>query len=110
MDSVISRRLAGLYDKGQAAVLCMVVEESGSTPRSTGSSMLVFPGGAIEGTVGGGVTEHRVIEKALELLKKGTGSLVYRETLSATEAALEGAAAAAPWESTSRWSADGESS
>lgn len=92
MDSVISRRLAGLYDKGQAAVLCMVVEESGSTPRSTGSSMLVFPGGAIEGTVGGGVTEHRVIEKALELLKKGTGSLVYRETLSATDAALEGAA------------------
>ena len=47
MDSVISRRLAGLYDKGQAAVLCMVVEESGSTPRSTGSSMLVFPGGAL---------------------------------------------------------------
>jgi len=92
MDSVISRRLAELYDKGQAAVLCMVVEESGSTPRSTGSSMLVFSGGAIEGTVGGGVTEHRVIEKALELLKNGTGSMLYRETLSATEAALEGAA------------------
>ena len=44
MDSVISRRLAELYDKGQAAVLCMVVEESGSTPRSTGSSMLAFSG------------------------------------------------------------------
>ena len=92
MDIGISKRLARLYEEGKEAVLCMVVEESGSTPRSMGSSMIVFPGGKIEGTVGGGITEHRVIEKALELLVKGTGSMLYRETLSATEAALEGAA------------------
>jgi xanthine dehydrogenase accessory factor len=92
MDIAISRRLAGLYEEGLAAVLCMVVEETGSTPRSMGSSMLVFPGGKIEGTVGGGITEHHVIEKALELLEKGTGAMLYRETLSASEAALDGAA------------------
>ncbi|MFA7622016.1 MAG: XdhC/CoxI family protein [Aminobacteriaceae bacterium] len=92
MDIAISRRLSKLYDEGEAAVLCIVVEETGSTPRSMGSSMIVLPGGKIVGTVGGGITEHRVIEKALELLKKGSGSMLHRETLTDTEAASEGAA------------------
>ncbi len=92
MDIAISRRLSKLYDEGEAAVLCIVVEETGSTPRSMGSSMIVLPGGKIVGTVGGGITEHRVIEKALELLKKGSGSILHRETLTDTEAASDGAA------------------
>lgn len=92
MDIVTARRVVSLYEEGRPAVLCTVVEEIGSTPRSMGSSMLVFRGGKIEGTVGGGITEHRVIAEALSLLEKGTGAEFYREALSATEAALEGAA------------------
>lgn len=92
MDIEISRCLVQLYEEGKPAALCIVVEKSGSTPRSMGSSMLVFPDGSIEGTVGGGITEHRVMEKALQLLQKGGTTDLYRETLSAGEAASEGAA------------------
>ena len=92
MDIVVSKRLAQLYDDGDPAVLCIVVEEAGSTPRSVGSSMIVLPGGKIVGTIGGGVTEHRVMQKAGELLAKGSGSMLYRETLTNEEAAQEGAA------------------
>ncbi|HOD74253.1 MAG TPA: XdhC family protein, partial [Candidatus Bipolaricaulis anaerobius] len=92
MDIVVSKRLAQLYDDGEPAVLCIVVEEAGSTPRSVGSSMIVLPGGKIVGTIGGGVTEHRVMQKAGELLAKGSGSMLYRETLTNEEAAQEGAA------------------
>ena len=102
MDIVVSKRLAQLYDDGEPAVLCIVVEEAGSTPRSVGSSMIVLPGGKIVGTIGGGVTEHRVMQKAGELLAKGSGSMLYRETLTNEEAAQEGRPAAGRWASTWR--------
>ncbi len=91
MDRGISKELVKLYEDGRSAVLCTVVEESGSTPRSMGASMLVYPDGNITGTIGGGVTEKRVIDRAMELLRKGTGSALQREVLQASEAAMEGA-------------------
>lgn len=92
MDIGFTRRLAKLYEEGRAAVFCLVVEEVGSTPRSMGSPMLVYPDGSIEGSVGGGITEKNVIDRALKLLRHGTGSILYKETLAASEAALDGAA------------------
>ena len=68
MDAVIARQLAHVYEEGQSAVLCMVVEESGSTPRAAGASMIVYQSGRTEGTIGGGITEHRVTGKALDML------------------------------------------
>ena len=91
MDGLIARRLAMLYEDGRQGVLCIVAEEEGSTPRSAGSSMLVYPDGSIEGTVGGGIMEHRVIEQALEMLSQGSAPLLHRENLTADEAALDGA-------------------
>ena len=91
MDGLIARRLAALYEEGRQGVLCLVAEEEGSTPRSAGSSMLVYPDGSIEGTVGGGIMEHRVIEQALGMLSKGSAPLLHRENLTADEAALDGA-------------------
>ncbi len=91
MDGVIARRLAALYEEGRRGVLCIVAEEAGSTPRSAGSSMLVYPDGSIEGTVGGGIMEHRVIERALEMLSNGSAPLLHRESLTADEAAFDGA-------------------
>ncbi|MGI6790134.1 XdhC family protein [Aminivibrio sp.] len=92
MDAVIARQLAHVYEEGQSAVLCMVVEESGSTPRAAGASMIVFQSGRTEGTIGGGITEHRVTGKALDMLEKGAGSTLFKDTLDAGEATEEGAA------------------
>ncbi len=60
----------------QPGVLCTVVKTSGSTPRHSTSKMLVHPDGSIEGTVGGGELENRVIREALEALKDGRSRLL----------------------------------
>ena len=64
----IIQSLSELQEQNQAAVLCIITESIGSTPRKAGSKMLVFPDGSIKGTVGGGSIEHAVIEEALKLM------------------------------------------
>jgi xanthine dehydrogenase accessory factor len=63
--------LAELERKNLAGALCMVVRSKGSTPRHSGSKMLVYPDGSIVGTVGGGELENRVIREALESIGDG---------------------------------------
>ena len=92
MDRFLLARLTEALDLGREVVLCTVVDERGSTPRGRGAAMLVFPDGSIDGTIGGGLTEHRVIERARKMMEEGCSAELYREELSATEAALDGAA------------------
>ena len=68
---MIYQKLAELEKNGEEAVLCTVVSSKGSTPRNVGSKMLVYPDERIEGTVGGGEMESRVIEEALTALEAG---------------------------------------
>lgn len=49
-------------------VLVSIVSESGSTPRGTGSQMLVGSRGRVNGTIGGGRVEKQSEETALSLL------------------------------------------
>jgi len=67
----IFRTLAELEETGGSAVLCTVVASRGSTPRHTGSKMLVFPDGKILGSVGGGELENRVLQAARQALETG---------------------------------------
>lgn len=77
------RKFLEQCENHKACVLCTVVEETGSTPRGTGASMLVFSDGRIDGTIGGGVTEHNVIERALLMMNKNEDYGLYREELAA---------------------------
>lgn len=65
----IYQSIAENEKKGIPIALCTVVEAKGSTPRHSGSKMIVYEDGHIEGTVGGGETENRVIAEALDALK-----------------------------------------
>jgi xanthine dehydrogenase accessory factor len=56
--------------------LCTVVKSEGSTPRHTGSKMLVYPDGRFIGTVGGGELESRVIKAAIEAMKSGRAEML----------------------------------
>lgn len=56
---------------GRPAVLVTVVGVNGSAPRASGARMLVFDDGSIEGTVGGGTFEFRLVAQALEALAEG---------------------------------------
>ncbi len=68
--------LAELDRQRQAVALCTVVRASGSTPRRSASKMLVYPDGRIEGTIGGGELERRVIAEAQAALKEGRPRLL----------------------------------
>jgi xanthine dehydrogenase accessory factor len=68
--------LAEIEEGGWSAALCTVVRSSGSTPRHATSKMLVHPDGRIQGSVGGGELESRVIAEALEAIRDGKARLV----------------------------------
>jgi len=59
-----------LKNSGQNAVLCTVVQTSGSTPRKPGAKMLVFQDKSIKGSIGGGNLEQKCIEQALIQLEE----------------------------------------
>lgn len=61
--------------------LCIVVSAQGSTPRSTGAKMLVFENAKIYGTIGGGNLEKKVIENALDVIKKGQAKIFKHDLL-----------------------------
>jgi xanthine dehydrogenase accessory factor len=74
----ILTRLADLQAAGQPVALCTVVRAAGSVPRQPGAKMLVHPDGHIEGTIGGGAMEARVVAEALAALADGlTRTLEY---------------------------------
>lgn len=56
------------------AVLCIVTSTTGSTPRKSGSKMIVYQDGSIKGTIGGGSIEFQVIQKALEIISLCAGN------------------------------------
>jgi len=54
-------------------LLLLVVESRGSSPGKPGFKMAVTAGGRVMGTIGGGVTEKKLVEQAVGLLSRGTG-------------------------------------
>ena len=64
-------RVAELEQSGETFAIATVVKARGSVPRHEGSKMVVRADGSIEGTVGGGDLENRVIQESLEALGDG---------------------------------------
>ncbi len=73
----IFERVQELFDQNKPAVLATIIESRGSTPRKTATRMIIYPGGSIEGTIGGGSLEKKTIDEALEVLKTGEPKLVH---------------------------------
>ena len=63
--------LLSLMEREQDAVLAVIIEEEGSSPRGTGAQMLVGPEGLSAGTIGGGAAEGSALELAAGLLREG---------------------------------------
>ena len=63
--------LKKVIEQGIPAVLCVVTETTGSTPRKAGSKMLVFQDGTIKGTVGGGSVEFQTIQNEVKSISTG---------------------------------------
>jgi xanthine dehydrogenase accessory factor len=73
----LTASLAQLEKNGESAALCTIIRARGSVPRHVGSKMLVYADGRIEGTVGGGQAESRVIAEALAALADGQPRTVH---------------------------------
>ena len=58
--------------EGMKVALITVTKVSGSSPASPGQIMAVLGDGSISGTVGGGASEYRVIQQAVNAIKDGT--------------------------------------
>lgn len=72
MDKDIIKAM-GAESRG-AEVLATIVSKEGSSPRAAGTRMIVYEDGGITGTIGGGLAEARVTERAEAMLaanKKG---------------------------------------
>jgi xanthine dehydrogenase accessory factor len=66
----VFKKIAESSGNGQEFAICIITATMGSVPRSIGAKMLVYPDGKIYGTIGGGRIEKKVIDDALETLKK----------------------------------------
>jgi xanthine dehydrogenase accessory factor len=69
--------MADLYEEivkfkadGRSAAVATIIGTEGSTPRETGSKMLVREDGTIFGTIGGGCLEGQVIEEAIKVIRE----------------------------------------
>lgn len=83
--------LVRLEEKDERTVLATIINTQGSTPRKTGSQMIIFPDGRLTGTIGGGCSEAEVRKEALFCLDRGQAGL-FRLNLTADAAAEEGMA------------------
>ena len=68
MDRIFAK-LVYEMEKNLDTVLVTIIADQGSTPRGTGSQMLVGEQGRILGTIGGGAVEQKSEELALEVLR-----------------------------------------
>lgn len=111
----------GFPGSGVLAVTATVLEAEGSTPRGSGSRLVLLPDGALFGTVGGGKVEGLAIERARGLLATG-GRAELRLDLSGREVlgsemicggrvllALESVTDPAPFAAAARLLAEGRS-
>jgi len=65
-----------LLENGETFVLATIVSHTGSTPRTSGSRMIVTADGRGIGTAGGGLLEAGVMSRAVELIQAGQSALM----------------------------------
>lgn len=68
-------KVAWLNRQNENFALAMIIESKGSTPSHVGK-MIVHRDGSIEGTVGGGLAEHYIIEECVNAIQNGKSKIV----------------------------------
>ncbi len=85
----IAESAGRLLDGHQEFVLATIISRQGSAPRTAGTRMIVERGGRITGTIGGGLIEARVIEKAGEVLSSKCPEVVAFDMTPSDMAAMD---------------------
>src|SRR5688572_17574298 len=69
--SDVHQTVVEFIDAGRPFALAVVLLDAGSTPRQAGTRALIEPGGAIHGTIGGGLLEHEARLRAERAVASG---------------------------------------
>jgi len=64
----LTQNILDCLNQGIPFALATIITHKGSTPRTSGSKMVVLSDGQIYGTIGGGLVEARVIEDSLAMM------------------------------------------
>ena len=67
-----NRQILDRLRKGTPFAVAAILSHKGSTPRTSGSRMIVLPDGTIQGTIGGGLVEATVRDVCLSLIPEKT--------------------------------------
>lgn len=78
----IYQKLNEIENSNVKAIVCTIVSTKGSTPRKIGAKMIVYANGKIDGTIGGGALEKKVIDQALDVLKINEAKIVSHNLVS----------------------------
>jgi len=62
--------------EGRELVIATIIDNSGSTPRGSGSKMAIYADGSLSGTIGGGAVEGDVIQRGLHLFDGGGAQIM----------------------------------
>lgn len=73
------KNVSKLLQEGHKGVLARIIRQVGSSPRAIGTKCIVLEDGSIKGSIGGGLLEHQVMERAKEILKEGKSSIIHFE-------------------------------
>lgn len=68
------KEVMSIRQNGERAVVATIIRTKGSTPRKTGTKMIIYPDGSIYSTIGGGCGESQVIDQAFSVMEKGIPS------------------------------------
>lgn len=79
LENSVIRALLESQNSLEKVVLTTIIRTYGSTPRSTGTRMLVGKNGRIAGTIGGGIVEKAVCKRALQLVQTRENNEVITE-------------------------------
>jgi xanthine dehydrogenase accessory factor len=69
MSKTILEKINDLQESGETFVIATLVKTKGSAPQEVGAKILVGANGYIDGTIGGGKVEERVIQHAKAMIK-----------------------------------------
>ncbi len=79
--------LAAQLAAGQPVALLYVLDSKGSSPGRQGFHMVAASGGGICGSIGGGIMEHKLVEKARQMLAEETPNYWLRKQVHRKEEA-----------------------
>jgi len=68
--ALINQKILEFLTLGEPIAIATIITNSGSTPRTSGSKMVMLKDRTIYGTIGGGIVEAMVMDGCLELMEK----------------------------------------